>query len=258
MGTCRMSAGSGEDRRSLERIQEVTSAGGATNVTAAVSSTFGREQQEHAWQLGAHSPPEASAGQSSSQAGSPQSAASPLTSNVSSASSTTMTARRTDTSIPQDRAARAPPGLNRGGFLQHQASLRGVAQLAVAVDELLFGAPRRLVNFRRAANHLKFPAELGVQLVWAIPRDVEPTAAGGPFGTERPDKNVATGFQGSPDGRDVATPIRLVAQEVKNGAIVPEGVRVSGEIDLRDVRDEPSHGGRTISEACLRRRDGFG
>ncbi len=66
---------------------------------------LGREQHWHKRQFGAQSPPEASAGQSSSPGGSPQRAANPVTSNVTRVSRRTRTPRTTaalshDWSVP--------------------------------------------------------------------------------------------------------------------------------------------------------------
>ena len=103
-----MSAGSGEGRRSFEQNQELGPACGDTRATALGGVTVGREQHEQPWQFGGHWPPDRSVGQLSSHAGSPHSAVSPLTLNVSSARKTTTTKRRTYPSIPQDWPVRVP------------------------------------------------------------------------------------------------------------------------------------------------------
>ncbi len=90
-----MSAGSGEVKPPDEEIQELTCARGATKATGSEAVTWGSEQQLHEWQFGGHCPPERSVGHGSSHCSSPQSAASPLTLNVSSARKTIITARRT-------------------------------------------------------------------------------------------------------------------------------------------------------------------
>jgi hypothetical protein len=91
-----MSAGAGGVRPSLERIHDVSCAGGAIRATVAEPVTFGSEQQLQSWQFGGHWPPETSVGQLSSQSVSSQRADSPLTLNVSSARKTTTRARRTE------------------------------------------------------------------------------------------------------------------------------------------------------------------
>ena len=110
-----MSAGSGRRRRVGRADPGGAREGGLqTTATDAGRVTFGSEQQLQKWQFGAHCPPDASDGQSSSHAESPQIAASPLTSNVSSARNRTRTARRTAPSISQDPGHRLPPpGVDR-------------------------------------------------------------------------------------------------------------------------------------------------
>lgn len=96
MGTCRMSASSGEGGRSLDWIHAEACATGAYGVVIEPGlMTLGSEQHEQKWQFGAHSPPDTSVGQLSSQSASPQIAASPLTLNVSRPKNTISTARRT-------------------------------------------------------------------------------------------------------------------------------------------------------------------
>src|ERR1700746_3186911 len=68
--------------------------------------------------------------------------------------------------------------------------LAGVAHSAVAVHELLLGPPGCRMKLGRAADLFEPSTELCVQLVGAVPHDVEPTATGGPFGTERRDDDV--------------------------------------------------------------------
>ena len=92
MGTCRMSAGSGDVGRSVDWIHVGACAVGAYGIVNEPGLvTRGSEQQEQKWQLGAHSPPETSVGQLSSQPTSSQIADSPLRLNVSSAKNATKT-----------------------------------------------------------------------------------------------------------------------------------------------------------------------
>ena len=105
-----MSAGSGDGTSSVARTQEVARARGSTRTTPPGAATFGSEQHEQEWQFGGHWPPETSVGQLSSQGPSPQSAANPLTSKVSSVKNTMRAARRNCASIPQDDAEREPAG----------------------------------------------------------------------------------------------------------------------------------------------------
>src|SRR5688572_23984140 len=101
-----MSAGSGDGGPSMEPTQDAPSTGSTSGTAACDAVTFGKEQQLQEWQFGAQSPPDASVGQLSSQGGSPQSTASPLTSKVSVIRNTSRAARRTGISIPQDEARR--------------------------------------------------------------------------------------------------------------------------------------------------------
>lgn len=106
MGTCRISAGSGDVGRAQDWIQVDPRAGGVNVVAEPVLVNFGREQHEQKWQFGEHWPPETSVGQVSSQSASPQIIARPLTSNVSKAKKVINTARRTAPSLPQTAAGR--------------------------------------------------------------------------------------------------------------------------------------------------------
>ena len=49
-----MSAGSGADARSFDRIQAVLCAGGEPSATDPDPVTVGNEQHEHIWQFGGH------------------------------------------------------------------------------------------------------------------------------------------------------------------------------------------------------------
>ena len=89
-----MGAGSGDGGLSLDDRQDEGRDDGATRRAAGAPVTFGNEQQLQKSQLGEHWPPETSVGQLSSQDASPQIAARPLTSNVSSVRITTRAARR--------------------------------------------------------------------------------------------------------------------------------------------------------------------
>jgi hypothetical protein len=123
-----MSAGSGEGRPSVDRIQEVPRDGGVKRVTAVSPATLGSEQQLQKWQFGGHCPPETSVGQLSSQGPSPHSAASPLMSNVSRARKTIRTARRTPTVSHRSRSAGIDPptGFSQWRWLWREPSRRPV------------------------------------------------------------------------------------------------------------------------------------
>jgi hypothetical protein len=139
MGTCRMSAGSGDVGRSLDWSQVEASATGAYGVVIEPGLvTRGSEQHEQKWQFGAHPPPERSVGQLSSQSASPQIAARPLTLNVSKAKKTMRTARRT---------ARVFHGTLRG--------VRAVGSVATCVEirEQFSRARRKTIGLGTVDNH---------------------------------------------------------------------------------------------------------
>jgi hypothetical protein len=102
-----MSAGSGDETGSIERVHAVDRTVGFTSATAVDAAPLGSEQHEQKWQFGAHGPPDASVGQPSSHDVSPQIADNPLASNVSSAKNTIRRPRRTPLIVAWNQMCRS-------------------------------------------------------------------------------------------------------------------------------------------------------
>src|SRR5262249_27726138 len=78
----------------------------------------------------------------------------------------------------------------------------------------------------------------------------------GALGPERRHHDVPPRLQRSANGLDVAFAGLGLAQEMKNGAVVPEVVSRGLERSVRDVRAEPAHAGGAFAEPGAGRIEG--
>jgi hypothetical protein len=81
--------------------------------------------------------------------------------------------------------------------------------------------------------------ELVVNALGAVARDRKAAALLGTLGAEGRDHNVSVRLQGAANLRDVATACPFLDEEVEHRAVVPEVVRVLGQLDLGYVADDP-------------------
>ena len=129
-----MSRGSGAGGwRVLERqVTRPMSGQGEVGTTTKGFMVFGNEQQPQSWQFGAHWPPETSEGQSSEQASSPKTAASPLISNEMQSTAMTTRARSTAGNLTRRRRRRRAHGIR--GCVPGYDDLRGPRTVRDVID----------------------------------------------------------------------------------------------------------------------------
>src|SRR5258705_8085241 len=128
------------------------------------------------------------------------------------------------------RGPRRTPGSGGGNMTwfrrgEFHASFReggSARHPAVAVDELLLGAPRREMELLVSADLLELVAELVVDAFGVVARDRQAAALLGSVRPERRDHHVPVRLERAPHGGDVPRTRRIVGQEMKDRTIVPE------------------------------------
>jgi len=129
-------------------------------------------------------------------------------------------------------------------------------QDAVAIEELLGGSKRCLVQVPGRREQSKVRPELCMERLRVVPNHVEPAAAGRPLRTESADDNVAAASYRANYLADVRPPVGCGSQEMKNRAIMPHVVGRGFQFCLRDVGDEPANALRRIAQPLPASCDG--
>ena len=110
---------------------------------------------------------------------------------------------------------------------------------AVAIEKLLRGAKRSLMQFLRALFDAETNSELFVQRFFVVAHDVETAALGRAFRPEGADDDVASGPNCGSHLPNVGRALFRQRQEVKHCAVVPHVISVWRKVNARDISDEP-------------------
>lgn len=92
----------------------------------------------------------------------------------------------------------------------------------MAIEELLGGSKRRLVQLPGRRDQVKVCSELRVQRLGVVPNHIEPTATGRSLRAESADDNVTTAPHRADHLADIGRPVRCGGQKMKNRAIMPQ------------------------------------
>ena len=114
-------------------------------------------------------------------------------------------------------------------------------QPAEAIDELLGRGERRLVQFLRALHQPESRAEFVVKRFGVVTRHVEPAASGGAFGAKGGHDYVASALYRLGYRAHICGAVLRGGEEVEDGAIMPDVVRIPRQIDARDIGSDPTN-----------------
>src|SRR5262249_32848671 len=128
-------------------------------------------------------------------------------------------------------------------------SSRLLSYPAVAVDELLVGAPRGRVVLGAGVDLPEGRPELVVQGLGIVTRHLEPAAFLGALETEGRDDDVTVHLQRAAHGRHVGPAVLLRGEEVEDRPVVPEREALLRKRHPRHVTHEPGHGIGALSES---------
>lgn len=123
---------------------------------------------------------------------------------------------------------------------------------AVAIQELLHGSERCLVQFLGAVHHVELPTKLAVKRFCIIAHHFKPAAFGGALWTKCTDNHVATSLDQAGNLPNVGKTSLRCREEMEYRSVMPEVVGILFQPDFDDITDQPTHllGSRTQSLFC--------
>ena len=105
--------------------------------------------------------------------------------------------------------------------------------------------------FGDGLDQVEFRPEFSVERVGVVAHHVEATALAGAFEAESTDDHMPVRLDGPDNIPDVRGPLRRFGQEMENGPIMPDVIRLRGKSGAGDVLRQPNNAFRRLAKSFL-------